>query len=91
MSRPGGGQEGNESAVETMNREFLEETGSSIGFSEERDYCFSYVKVVGKEEIHLITMFCRMTSDLVEFNAILSNFHSGDFKSSLHYFNHTMA
>jgi hypothetical protein len=63
--------------VETMNREFEEETGTSLIFSNDEDYCFSYIDFIKPIEIRMTSTFCRTTSDLKFFNSILSNFHSG--------------
>ena len=74
----GGGRDGmDETIVETMNREFKEETGTALAFTEEH-HCFSFVEYIGPNVI-LTSMFCLMTSDLALFSGILSNFHSGTF------------
>ena len=72
----GGGKEGDESPVETMNREFAEEIGTSLVFTEEKDFCFCYMEV-NPGGINMTSIFCQKTSDLRQFTAILSNFHSG--------------
>lgn len=74
----GGGKEGKESPVETMNREFQEEMGTFMNFNVAEDYCFSYMEVVNPNDVRLLNIFCRMTSNLVEFNALLINFPSGN-------------
>lgn len=74
----GGGKEETESPVETMNREFLEEIGTSMNFTIKDDYCFSYMEVLNPNDIRLMSIFCRVTSNLVEFNALLASFHSGN-------------
>jgi hypothetical protein len=63
--------------VETINREFEEETGTSLIFSNDEDFCFSYIDFIKPIEIRMTSTFCRTTSDLKFFNSILSNFHSG--------------
>ena len=60
-----------------MNREFLEEIGTSMNFTIKDDYCFSYMEVLNPNDIRLMSVFCRITSNLVEFNALLTTFHSG--------------
>ena len=62
------------STVETMNREFKEETGRALTFTEER-HCFSFVEYRGTNII-LTSMFCLMTSNLALFSGTLTNFHS---------------
>ena len=64
-----------ETIVETMNREFKEETGTALTFTEER-HCFSFVEYRGTNII-LTSMFCLMTSDLALFSGTLCNFPSG--------------
>ena len=66
-----------ETIVETMNREFKEETGTALTFTKER-HCFSSVEYRGTN-IFLTSMFCLMISDLALFSGTLSNFHSGTF------------
>ena len=73
----GGGREKEEAPVETMNREFEEETGSSIKFTDDADHCFSFIDFLKPTEIRMISVYCRLTSDVDMFNSILKNFHSG--------------
>ena len=60
-----------------MNREFEEEIGSSIKFTDDADHCFSFIDFLKPTEIRMISVFCRLTSDIEMFNSILKNFHSG--------------
>lgn len=60
-----------------MNREFEEETGTSLIFNNEEDFCFSFINFVKPIVIQMTSVYCRTTSDLKFFNSILSNFHSG--------------
>jgi len=68
----GGGVEDGESALDAMNREFLEETGSTSTMFEQGDYCFSHVKPDGSST----HVFCRRTTDQAHFQSIMTDFHA---------------
>ena len=72
LALPGGKAKNNinETALETVNREFLEETGCDISF-QETDYCFS---VVDQHKVNHV--FGKVTNDLKEFERVLSCFHT---------------
>ena len=68
----GGQIEKNESVLQAMNREFLEEAGSSAEFSMS-EYLFSYINPAGNQMSHV---FVQITPDRDYFTSILSNFHT---------------
>jgi ADP-ribose pyrophosphatase YjhB (NUDIX family) len=68
----GGGVAYGEDPLDAMNREFLEETGSTSTTFEKGDYCFSHVKPDGSST----HVFCKRTTDLAHFQSILTDFHS---------------
>jgi 8-oxo-dGTP pyrophosphatase MutT (NUDIX family) len=66
---PGGGIKRSESPVDAIRREFAEELGSEIDFSES-DFVFADI---GDRVSY---MFARVTSDEAYFNSLLVNFHT---------------
>jgi 8-oxo-dGTP pyrophosphatase MutT (NUDIX family) len=65
----GGNCKKDETPVQTINREFREETGTEFNFSEE-DFCFCDI---GDRAVFV---FCHITKDLNFFNSILSGFYT---------------
>lgn len=61
----------NESPIDTINREFREETGSEILFNDE-DFCFAYQTENNSTPTFL---FAKFTDDLDYFNSILTGFY----------------
>jgi 8-oxo-dGTP pyrophosphatase MutT (NUDIX family) len=80
LALPGGGAKKNESVLETVNREFLEETGCKSLTFEESDYIVSKIetKIVpkGLRDLKLIHFYLKTVDDEVEFNQILTDFHA---------------
>jgi 8-oxo-dGTP pyrophosphatase MutT (NUDIX family) len=69
---PGGGVKKGEDVVAAMNREFLEEIGTSVEFSE-IDFCFS------SEASDRITYnFAKVIRDEESFESLLRSFHTAD-------------
>lgn len=68
----GGGARKCETPIDALNREFAEETGSTVLFSES-DFCFCHFS-----DKQSTFVFCRITTDLGWFNSILSGFYSID-------------
>eukprot|EP01035_Chromulina_nebulosa_P002024 gene2024-2733_t len=68
----GGQIEKGESVFQSMNREFLEEAGSSANFTMS-EYLFSYINPAGNQMSHV---FVQTTHDRNYFTSILSNFHT---------------
>ena len=68
----GGQIEKDESVLQAINREFLEETGSSVNFSMS-EYLFSHINPAGNQMSHV---FLQTTHDRAYFTTILSNFHT---------------
>ena len=71
---PGGGIKRSETPVEAVRREFAEELGSDVDFSE-RDFVFADIR----ERISYI--FARVTHDEAYFNDLLVRFHTTERKA----------
>lgn len=69
----GGSGEAGETPEQTMNREFQEEMGTVVRFTDEEDHVFSHVD--GNRAIHV---YAKVTSDLELFNSLLRNFYRED-------------
>jgi 8-oxo-dGTP pyrophosphatase MutT (NUDIX family) len=80
LALPGGGAKKNESVLETVNREFLEETGCKSLTFEESDYIASKIETKissnGLRDLKLIHFYLKTVDDEVEFNKILTDFHT---------------
>lgn len=66
---PGGGVKRGEEILQAINREFLEEIGTAIDFSDD-DFCYS-LETEGKITYH----FAKITHDETFFESLLINFH----------------
>lgn len=71
---PGGGVKKGENVITALNREFSEEIGSDVTFTEE-DFCFAQVHQTATY------VFCRVTADLDFFENILRSFHNMERKA----------
>ena len=74
----GGAGEAGETPEQTMNREFHEEMGTTLHFSDEHDHVFSCVD--GNRATHV---YAKVTRDLDFFNSLIHNFYKEDRKAYL--------